>query len=205
MNVTAIAKQSRHNVGTIVGTLTLCLYFTACTSSVQTTDDWSTVTAPPDSGYGTIYSPYRPVGYNPYCDSLRIAQELLRRAYAEMEGQAESYKLTLETVLEGKEIEAGEVSRVIGELNERIQYYRARVHVSVNEPPKPVPVPQDYLDRIASIIAQRNKAEAKVAELEAEAWTLWDKLAYAAAFILAGLFLAFFAPFLSKIRAFISP
>jgi len=71
MNLAAITSQSRHNVGTIVGTLTLCLYFTACTGSVQVVDSIAT----PPIAIDTT----QPLATYSFPDSAAFIAEILKR------------------------------------------------------------------------------------------------------------------------------
>lgn len=154
----------------------LLVALTACTSSVQVIPRPipDTIVAPADSGYGTAYGPVQGVAFNPDCDSLRVAQELLRRALADVAGDAQTYAVRLD----GELTEAG---RQIDSLRGRVDYYRARVRVNVSEPPKPVAIPPEILATVDAL----TKENAELRQNQ-EIHDIWWKIGLSASMFAAG-------------------
>lgn len=154
--------------------------FIGCRPSVELATTPTTV--PADSGSGYLYGPEVPVVYNPYCDSLRVAQELLRRALSDVQGNADTYRISIQAVLEGTRIELSEKTRQVGELRKQVEYFRAKLGATVNEPAKPVPeAVQKELDRRAKRIAELEQTQ------ERHTWRDW----FSAGAVGAGILVAF--------------
>jgi hypothetical protein len=151
----------------------------------------NTIVAPADSGAGYLYGPEQTVVVNPDCDSLRVAQEMLRRAMRDVVGQAETYRLEIDGELEGR-------GRTINELRQQVDRFRAKLAAQVNEPPKPVQVPKEIIAKVEAL----SKENAELKENQ-ETHTFFWFLGAGLSVFAAGVLFAFLAPFLGRLRGLV--